>query len=526
RAPAQRPRDHPPRAPVLRRGGHRAARAAARPPDRRGLRGRARGPGARTHPRPAPADRPPRRLAGRAARRRPRAHRPGRRRPPAPRTGPRDRAGDPALRRPRLRHDPRPRRGHGPVRRRPAPGGPGGGPHRLPRQVGPLPQAPRRGRAPCGRGRLHHLSHRPARPDRQVPGRHRRLGRRRAPGPDLPRVAGPPPRHLRLPAQATGPGRWTRAHTVLDEERPMRKRAVTTAARPEDERLPLGRSFMYGLQHVLTMYGGIIAVPLIVGQAAGLSDSDVAVLIASALFVGGAATVLQSCGVPFFGSQLPLVQGVSFAGVATMLAILAGSGGLPAVMGAVLVAGAFGLVAAPFFAQIIRFFPPVVTGVVITTIGLTLMPVAAGWAMGGQGSEDFGSTANIGLAFLTFVIVLVLSKVGVATISRLSILLSIIIGTLVAAVLGMADFSGVGEGPTIAVPAIFAFGTPTFEVAAIISMIIVVLVTMTETTADILAVGEIVRTKIDSKRIADGLRADMLSSTVAPVFNSFTQTAF
>lgn len=306
----------------------------------------------------------------------------------------------------------------------------------------------------------------------------------------------------------------------------MRTRAVTTAARPEDERLPLGRSFMYGLQHVLTMYGGIIAVPLIVGQAAGLSDSDVAVLIASALFVGGAATVLQSWGVPFFGSQLPLVQGVSFAGVATMLAILAGGGGLPAVMGAVLVAGAFGLVAAPFFAQIIRFFPPVVTGVVITTIGLTLMPVAAGWAMGGQGSEDFGSTANIGLAFLTFVIVLVLSKVGVATISRLSILLSIIIGTLVAAVLGMADFSGVGEGPTIAVPAIFAFGTPTFEVAAIISMIIVVLVTMTETTADILAVGEIVRTKIDSKRIADGLRADMLSSTVAPVFNSFTQTAF
>ena len=306
----------------------------------------------------------------------------------------------------------------------------------------------------------------------------------------------------------------------------MRKRAVTTAARPEDERLPLGRSFMYGLQHVLPMYGGIIAVPLIVGQAAGLSDSDVAVLIASALFVGGAATVLQSWGVPFFGSQLPLVQGVSFAGVATMLAILAGGGGLPAVMGAVLVAGAFGLVAAPFFAQIIRFFPPVVTGVVITTIGLTLMPVAAGWAMGGQGSEDFGSTANIGLAFLTFVIVLVLSKVGVATISRLSILLSIIIGTLVAAVLGMADFSGVGEGPTIAVPAIFAFGPPTFEVAAIISMIIVVLVTMTETTADILAVGEIVRTKTDSKRIADGLRADMLSSTVAPVFNSFTQTAF
>jgi xanthine permease len=301
----------------------------------------------------------------------------------------------------------------------------------------------------------------------------------------------------------------------------------TVPARPEDERLPVARSFLYGLQHVLTMYGGIIAVPLIVGTAAGLEGADVAVLIASALFIGGAATILQSWGVPFFGSQLPLVQGVSFAGVATMLAILAGGGGLPAVFGAVLVAGLIGLVLAPFFAKVIRFFPPVVTGVVITTIGLTLMPVAANWAMGGNAqAEGYGSMANIGLAALTFAIVLLLSKVGIAAVSRLSILLAIVIGTLVAAALGMADFSGVGDGAVVAVPSPFAFGMPTFQIAAIISMTIVILVTMTETTADILAVGEIVRSKVDSRRIADGLRADMLSSSLAPVFNSFTQTAF
>src|SRR3954468_5157829 len=97
--------------------------------------------------------------------------------------------------------------------------------------------------------------------------------------------------------------------------------------RPEDERLPVGRSFTYGLQHVLTMYGGIIAVPLIVGSAAGLDQGEIAVLIASCLFVGGLAPILQSYGVKFFGSQLPLVQGVSFAGVATMTAILNGGGG-------------------------------------------------------------------------------------------------------------------------------------------------------------------------------------------------------
>ncbi|MFP5316379.1 MAG: nucleobase:cation symporter-2 family protein, partial [Actinomycetes bacterium] len=301
----------------------------------------------------------------------------------------------------------------------------------------------------------------------------------------------------------------------------------TKPQRPEDERLPLGRTFAYGFQHVLTMYGGIIAVPLIVGTAAGLPQEDIAVLIASCLFVGGAATILQSYGVKFFGSQLPLVQGVSFAGVATMTAILSGGGGLPTVFGAVLAASVIGLLLAPFFAKIIKFFPPVVTGVIITTIGLTLMPVAANWAMGGNPSADnYGSLTNIALAAGTLALVLLLSKLGSAAISRLSILLAIVAGTVIAALLGLADFSNVGNGAVFAFPQPFAFGWPVFDLAAIISMTIVILVCMTETTADILAVGEIAKTKVNSRRIADGLRADMLSSALAPVFNSFAQTAF
>ena len=297
--------------------------------------------------------------------------------------------------------------------------------------------------------------------------------------------------------------------------------------RPEDEVLPLGSMFAYGFQHVLTMYGGIIAPPLIIGSAAGMDSGDIGLLIAACLFVGGAATLLQTIGVPFFGSQLPLVQGVSFAGVATMTAILSGGGGIQSVFGAVIAASVIGLLITPIFAKVIRFFPPVVNGVVITTIGLTLMPVAANWAMGGSAkAEDYGSVSNIGLAALTLAIVLLLSKVGSGTVSRLSILLAIVIGTVFAVVVGMADFSGVGEGPVFALPSPFAFGMPTFEVAAIISMCIVILVTLTETTADILAVGEIVETKVDSKRIANGLRADMLSSAISPIFNSFTQSAF
>jgi len=304
-------------------------------------------------------------------------------------------------------------------------------------------------------------------------------------------------------------------------------KASATEVRPEDEKLPIGTSIAFGFQHVLTMYGGIIAPPLIIGAAAGMSSNDIGLLIASCLFVGGLATLLQTIGIPWFGAQLPLVQGVSFASVATMTAIVTGGGGIQAVFGAVIVSAAIGLLITPVFSKIIRFFPPVVTGSVITMIGLSLLPVAANWIMGGnRTAEDYGSMAHIGLAFATLLIVLILSKVGNAAISRLSILLAIVIGTIVAIPFGMADFSKVLEGPIFAFPTPFAFGMPTFDIAGIVSMMIVVLVILTETTADILAVGEIVGAKVDSKRIGNGLRADMLSSLISPVFNSFTQSAF
>lgn len=296
--------------------------------------------------------------------------------------------------------------------------------------------------------------------------------------------------------------------------------------RPEDEKLGIFANLAYGLQHVLTMYGGIVAVPLILGQAAGLNHSDIGLLVTASLFAGGLATILQTIGLPFFGSRLPLVQGVSFSGVATMIAI-SGNGGIQAILGAVIVASVIGLLITPVFSRITRFFPPLVTGIVITTIGLTLMPVAAFWAMGGNPSAPgFGSPANIQLAGITLVIVLLLSKLGSASISRLSILLALFIGTGMAYVAGMTDFSQVANGPFLALPTIFHFGYPTFEIAAIISMFIVIMVTLVETSADILAVGEIVETKVDSRRLGDGLRADMLSSIIAPVFGSFTQSAF
>ncbi|KAA8735471.1 purine permease [Acinetobacter qingfengensis] len=302
---------------------------------------------------------------------------------------------------------------------------------------------------------------------------------------------------------------------------------LETGVSPEHENLGVSKNVAYGLQHVLTMYGGIIAPPLIIGAAAGLSPAEIGMLIAAALFVGGLATLLQTLGFKHFGAKLPIVQGVSFAGVATMLAIVNTGGGLPVVYGAVIAASVIGLLLTPFFSKIIHFFPPVVTGCVITMIGISLTPVAIRWIMGGNPkAENWGSPENVGLAAVTLIIVLFFSMMRNHLLRRLAILFAIILGTLIAAIFGFTDFSKVMQGPVMAFPSLFHFGAPVFDLTAIIAMLIVTLVIMTETTADLIAIGEIVGTKVDSKRIGNGLRADMLSSAVSPIFGSFMQSAF
>ncbi|NDJ58784.1 purine permease [Enterobacteriaceae bacterium 4M9] len=301
---------------------------------------------------------------------------------------------------------------------------------------------------------------------------------------------------------------------------------TTLRTRPEDRRYPLTRTFTWGLQHVLTMYGGIVAPPLIIGSAIGLSAAQTGALVTAALFISGISTLLQSLGLPYFGARLPLVQGVSFAGVATMVT-LASDGGLPMVFGAVIAASLLGLLIAPFFSRIIRLFPPVVTGCVITVIGLSLMPVAARWAMGGnQLASDWGAPSNIGLAGLTLAVILLLNRLGSAGVSRIAVLAAMVVGTLAAVLMGKTDFSGVLQGPWLALPSLFAFGAPVFDIAAVLSMFLIVLVLLTETTAGLMAVGEIVGTPVDERRIASGLRADMLTSALAPLLNSFPQSAF
>ncbi|WP_159500366.1 nucleobase:cation symporter-2 family protein [Microbacterium sp. 18062] len=287
---------------------------------------------------------------------------------------------------------------------------------------------------------------------------------------------------------------------------------------------PLARLFPLGLQHVMAMYAGAVAVPLIVGGALGYSSADLAFLISADLFVAGIATIIQSVGFWRFGVRLPLMQGVTFAAVGPMIAI-GQSEGIQAVFGATIACGLFMIVVAPFFSQLLRFFPPIVTGTVILIIGLSLMRVAANWII--DGSEDGAPPVNVAFAVGTLLFIVLIERFAPAALARVSVLLGLIIGTIVALfVPGMVDWSGVGDAAWFAVVTPFHFGLPTFQVASIVSMIIVGIVIMTETTGDMIAVGEIVDKPVGRKQLADGLRADGLGTVIGGVFNTFPYTAF
>ncbi len=299
---------------------------------------------------------------------------------------------------------------------------------------------------------------------------------------------------------------------------------------PVDEVLPAGRMAAFGLQHVMTMYAGIIAVPLIVATALKLPPDQLVYIINASFFMCGIATLIQTIGFWKFGVKLPIVQGTTFAAVTPMI-LIGGQYGLQGVYGSVIVAGILTVLAAPFFGKLLRFFPPVVTGSIITIIGVSLMPVAIRWAAGGvPDAPDYASPANIGLAFAVLVLILAITRFFGGYfggfVSRIAILLGLVIGTILATVLGVADFARVGDAAWVGIAVPFHFGLPTFQLVPILSMTLVMLIVMVETTADILAIGEITEKRVGPDEVARGLRADGISTVLGAIFNSFPFTAF
>ncbi|MEJ8857424.1 solute carrier family 23 protein [Variovorax robiniae] len=302
---------------------------------------------------------------------------------------------------------------------------------------------------------------------------------------------------------------------------------------PVDEVLPVPKLAAYGLQHVLAFYAGAVLVPIILAGALGLSKEQLIHLINADLFTCGIASIIQAWGFGKVGVRLPLLQGVTFTAVSPMIAIGMGVGGgtdgLLAIYGSVLFAGLFTFFAAPYFAKLVRFFPPIVTGSVILIIGIALLPVAANDIVVGKGPfaiQDPVQLKHLAYAFGTLALIVAIQRIFRGFMATIAVLIGLVIGTLVAWMLGDAHFNDVASASMFGYTSPFHFGMPTFSFTAILSMIIVMMITMVETTGDVYATGEIVQKRIRPDDIARAIRADGLATFLGGVLNSFPYTCF
>lgn len=301
---------------------------------------------------------------------------------------------------------------------------------------------------------------------------------------------------------------------------------------PVDRVPPVGKMITLGVQHVVAFYAGAVLVPLLIARAIDLDSEALTMLITADLFTCGIASLLQAVGIWKIGVRLPLLQGITFATLAPVIKIANDHGGgrvgLQTVYGAVIAAGLFTFLIAPFFAKLIRFLPPVVTGTLIAIIGICLIPVGAGDAVSDPDTHihDSSNPRWVLYALGTIVLIVLMQRFLRGFMGTIAVLLGLVIGTAVAWLLGDTGFEIVGEASWVGFTPPFAFGWPRFDIVAIVSLIVVLLVVAVESTGSVFATGEIVGKRIKKEDIAATVRADGLATMIGGSFNSFPYTAF
>ncbi|CAM3091337.1 purine permease [Lactococcus laudensis] len=282
------------------------------------------------------------------------------------------------------------------------------------------------------------------------------------------------------------------------------------------------KSAVLGMQHLLAMYSGSILVPIMIAGALGYSTKELTYLISTDIFMCGVATFLQLQVNKYFGIGLPVVLGVAFQSVAP-LSIIGAKLGSGAIFGSIIVSGLIVILISGFFSKIRKFFPPLVTGSVITTIGLTLIPVAIG-NMGNNIAKP--ELSSVILAVVTILVILLIHAVTTGFVRSIAILIGLIIGTVVAAFMGIVDFSPIAQAPLIHIPTPFFFGKPIFDFSSILMMTIISLVSMVESTGVYLALSDITGDEISETRLRNGYRAEGLAVALGGIFNTFPYTGF
>jgi len=295
-----------------------------------------------------------------------------------------------------------------------------------------------------------------------------------------------------------------------------------------DTILPAGKMFTLGLQHVLVMYAGAVTVPLIVGGALNLSTEEIALLISADLLCCGIVSFLQAFGIgKWMGIRLPVMMGISYAGIAPMIAIgLMPDMGLPGLYGAIISAGVIGVLIVPLVIKLLWLFPPLVTGTTLTSLGTGLFSVAIIWAGGGYGVEDFGAPLYLGSAGLVVLVTLLVARWGRGFLSSLSILIGLAAGLLLTIALGEVSFTGVAEQPWVRMVKPFHFGYPVFSWSTALTMTLVVIITMIESIGLFFSLAIILNRRLSTDDFKRGLRTDAVGAIVGGVFNTFPYTSY
>ncbi len=291
-----------------------------------------------------------------------------------------------------------------------------------------------------------------------------------------------------------------------------------------DDKPPFHISILLAFQHIMAAFGGIVAVPLIIGGALGLPINDTAFLVSAAIFAAGIATFIQARGIGPVGARVPCVMGTDFTFVGPSLAV--GSAlGLPGIFGATIMGSFIEIVLSRFIKPLRKFFPPIVTGTVVMLIGLTLLPVAIDWSAGGYGAKDYGSIRNVTIAFSVMAVITLLNRYGKGLLSSASVIIGLIFGYIICFPLGMLDFSVITNASWIAFPSPFKYGI-TFKFSAFAAFAIAYLVTTVETVGCLMAVGEAAGKDLSSEDLSKGILADGVGSLIAGCINAGPNTSF
>lgn len=297
-----------------------------------------------------------------------------------------------------------------------------------------------------------------------------------------------------------------------------------------DDKPNLITSIILGFQNILTAFSGIIAVPLIISGIAGASVTDTAYMVSASLLASGIASIIQSKG---FGSKrfrtgigLPTLMGTDFGFVPPAYTVIVTmGGGLPAYFGASILGAILEFFMSFFVKPLMKIFTPIVTGTVITLMGMSMMPVAFDWIGGGVGNPSYGDPKFIAIASIVFIVILLLNRYAKGMLSSASVMIGIILGYIISIPLGLVDFSQVANASLVQMPKIAHFGI-NFNIKFVIPFIAGYLVTVIETVGVMETLGEVTGTKLSGNDMAAGVRGDAVSSMIGPLLGSGPAQSF